>query len=254
MAELKLCVSCDTLAKSTKKSTKKQIRRCPDCCHYKVNDYHRVDGVHVCPPGSEGHQKKDCPTENPAHHKEETKKSKAIKETMKNTLGSTSFKKDLNEFAKKKGIDLTGDDTTVRVDVLQGMLNEVKKNPHVEVLPKEMYKKYSDYRNSRQEEQRKPKKRKTIDVTSDEDSQDIRNELEDTVHQIEKLKRKKLRLEAGLEAMDSYKQKEKIKREAEEERDPNQNRNWLNNFYPEEKQPSLDDIDFLLNFSSQRKK
>jgi 4-diphosphocytidyl-2C-methyl-D-erythritol kinase len=92
------------------------------------------------------------------------------------------------------------------------MLNEVKKNPHVEVLPKEMYKKYSDYRNSRQEEQRKPKKRKTIDVTSDEDSQDIRNELEDTVHhQIDKLKRKKLRLEAGLEAMDSYKQKEKMK-------------------------------------------
>jgi len=117
------------------------------------------------------------------HVTEDKQRAKALKEETRNGIRSNSFKRHVEEYASKRGIDLTVSDTTVRTQILQGLLNEVKKDDDIELIPKDMYKSYTQYRTKnrnqikiKEEHKEEPrdktqarKKTKVICLDSDDD-------------------------------------------------------------------------------------
>jgi len=115
---------------------------------------------------------------------------------------------------------LTVSDTTVRTQILQGLLNEVKKDDDIELIPKDMYKSYTQYRTKnrtqlkiKEEHKEEPrdktqarKKTKVICLDSDDDSETI--DYDEEVIIIEKniasLNRKKQRLATARELHNEF--------------------------------------------------
>jgi len=216
-----MCSPCMALQAS--KETKRSLPRCTACCHFQTTPSHRKGGIHVCPDNGQ-HDKTKCPTKSPKHEKEDKSKAKAIKELTRGAIKTTSFKRHVEEFARKRGIDLTVDDTTVRTDVLQGLLKEVQKNDEAELIPKDMYVAYKEYRSKNQNtrlsqikkqdtpfEEQKPvikteKKRKIICIDSEDDEEtiDYDEEVRSIETNIASLKRKKQRLETAKDLHEEF--------------------------------------------------